>query len=71
MQFVWSSSVDYALIERYKPDIVITQMAERFLKQIPGDDFDSEKFTFERIASFLAPKCSGDGAKWTITRQPS
>ena len=40
MHFVWSSSIDWTYVERVRPDILMFEMAERFLARIPSDDFD-------------------------------
>lgn len=40
MHFVWSSSLDWAYVERVRPDILMFEMAERFLTRLPADDFD-------------------------------
>jgi hypothetical protein len=40
LHFIWSSNVDYSYIEDIQPDIVITEIAERFVKQIPTDTVD-------------------------------
>jgi alginate O-acetyltransferase complex protein AlgJ len=63
--FVWSTSIDYGLVERFRPDIVITEMAERFIKtlpekNIPLDGFDLDAFVLDRIVSFLNSQC-GNG----------
>ena len=40
LHFVWSSSLDWGYIERVRPDILIFEMAERFLVRLARDDFD-------------------------------
>ncbi|GEO98366.1 alginate O-acetyltransferase AlgX-related protein [Methylobacterium haplocladii] len=42
MHFIWSSSIDWAYVERVRPDILMVEMAERFLARLPTDDFDVE-----------------------------
>ncbi len=37
VHFVWTPWVDFAYIEREKPDFVLTEMAERFLVKVPDD----------------------------------
>lgn len=37
LDFVWSSSIDWRLVKRLKPDIVICEVAERFLARLPND----------------------------------
>ncbi len=34
---VWQPNLDYSIIEKEKPDIVISQQVERFLMKIPDD----------------------------------
>ncbi len=57
VRFVWSSSIDYALVAEYKPDIVITEMAERFVRRIPDDSFCLRDVVNNRICSFLNSNC--------------
>lgn len=39
--FVWGLNIDYKLIKNIKPDIVLTECAERFMpSNIPDDNFD-------------------------------
>jgi alginate O-acetyltransferase complex protein AlgJ len=40
VHFVWSASLDWAYIERVRPDILLFELAERFLARLPKDDFD-------------------------------
>ncbi len=47
VHFVWSTSLDYSYIERVKPDILITESAERFMKMIPDDLFNLSDFIKE------------------------
>ncbi len=37
VHFIWSTSVDFALVEKLQPDIVITEIAERFVNVVPKD----------------------------------
>lgn len=37
LEFVWSSSVDWSLVKARKPDILIFEIAERFLALLPQD----------------------------------
>lgn len=39
MHFVWSTNLDYDLIARIRPQIVITEIAERFMGTRPTDKF--------------------------------
>lgn len=38
VHFVWSTSFDWELIERIRPNIVVTEIAERFMSTLPKDD---------------------------------
>lgn len=40
VHFVWSSNLDWNYIERVRPDILLFELAERFLARLPTDDFD-------------------------------
>ena len=37
VEFVWSSNLDWVYIKRAQPDVVIYELAERFLTLLPGD----------------------------------
>jgi|GEM_PF-985760 len=38
--FVWSTSLDFTLIDNFRPDLVISAMTERFMTRVPDDTFD-------------------------------
>lgn len=40
LDFVWSANVDWGFVRRARPDIVITQMAERYMALAPNDRFN-------------------------------
>lgn len=40
VHFVWSASLDWDYIERVRPDILLFELAERFLARLPKDEFD-------------------------------
>lgn len=40
LDFIWSASIDWRLVRRVKPDIVVTEMAERFMSTPPVAHFD-------------------------------
>lgn len=52
--FIWSSSIDWAYVDRVRADIVVTEMAERFHNLVPGDTLDVGAFAAERLKGFLA-----------------
>jgi alginate O-acetyltransferase complex protein AlgJ len=49
VHFVWSTSLDKNYIESVNPDIVITEIAERFMPKVPLDNFDLEKYSREKL----------------------
>jgi len=44
VHFVWSTSFDYDYIERVKPDILMSEIAERFMNRVPVDNFNLKKY---------------------------
>lgn len=52
LHFVWSASLDWGLIERLRPDVLLFQMAERFMARVPKDRFDLEVHGAEGLARF-------------------
>jgi hypothetical protein len=37
VEFVWSSNLDWAYIKRARPDVVVYELAERFMTIVPND----------------------------------
>jgi alginate O-acetyltransferase complex protein AlgJ len=37
VEFIWSSNLDWAYIRRIRPDVVVYELAERFLTVVPND----------------------------------
>jgi len=56
VHFVWNSCLDYEYIERAKPDIVVSELAERFMTRVPVDDLNLSKFVAKRLADYLESK---------------
>lgn len=52
--FVWSTSLDYDYIDQVKPDVVLTEIAERFMTEIPADDYDVQIAVNVRLDAFNA-----------------
>lgn len=52
VHFMWSNSIDFGYIEEIKPDIVLSEIAERFVKRFPDDDRDLRSFALKRYAEF-------------------
>jgi len=40
LEFVWSANVDWGFVKRARPDIVVTQIAERYMALPPNDRFN-------------------------------
>ncbi len=63
VHFVWSSSLDWSYIERVRPDILLFELAERFLPKLPSDDFDvavsGQRGTGGRLAQIRAAGLPG------------
>jgi alginate O-acetyltransferase complex protein AlgJ len=73
--FVWSTALDYSLVRSFRPDLVISEMAERFIKNapeknLPEDGFDLDSFAFDRITHFLNHRCGGGGNLFTWSKRP-
>ena len=47
LDFIWSSNIDWKLVDRVRPQIVLVETAERFLWTPPRDDVDI-RFSFPR-----------------------
>lgn len=58
VHFVWSANLDFDYIDKEKPDIVVSQLAERFLPRVPTDVFNVTTFAQERLADFQSRKTS-------------
>jgi hypothetical protein len=39
VEFIWSSNLDWRYIERAQPDVVVYELAERFITRVPNDKF--------------------------------
>ena len=48
--FVWSTSVDWHFVEEVQPDILICELAERYLRLVPNDRFDLRATVASRLA---------------------
>ena len=54
VHFVWNTSLDWSYIARAKPDLVLTEVAERFMAQLPDDSFSLDAYVQERFGAELA-----------------
>ncbi|MCJ2031372.1 hypothetical protein MKK50_18570 [Methylobacterium sp. J-043] len=59
VHFVWSTSVDWSYVERTRPDILLTEIAERFMFRVPDDAFNLDDYAAERFGEETA---GGSGA---------
>ncbi|KAB1072145.1 alginate O-acetyltransferase AlgX-related protein [Methylobacterium planeticum] len=60
VHFVWSSSFDWGYIERVRPDLLVFELAERFLARVPRDDYD---VAAARLAGTAGPAGAGTRAE--------
>jgi hypothetical protein len=52
--FVWSASIDYEVVRRHAPDVVICAITERFMRSVPDDRFDLDAHT-RKVLETAAP----------------
>lgn len=53
VHFVWSTSIDYNYVKNVRPDILITEIVERFMPKVPHDKFVLESHVKDTIARYL------------------
>jgi len=56
VHFVWSSNIDWNYVEQAKPDVLLTEMAERFMNLVPADNLDVAAFSAQRLQDFQATR---------------
>lgn len=54
--FVHSLAVDFRIIEKFRPDMVVFEFAERFLREAPQDGLPVEKLIIDKMLSGEASK---------------
>ncbi|MCJ2021493.1 hypothetical protein MKK84_29440 [Methylobacterium sp. E-065] len=52
---IWSANLDWAYIESVKPDVLIFEIAERFLRQVPTDRIRIDAFAEKRAKRAVRP----------------
>ena len=52
---IWSANLDWAYIEATRPDVVIFEIAERFLRQVPTDRIRIDAFAERRARRAIRP----------------
>jgi hypothetical protein len=53
VHFFWSTSVDFRYVEEVGADLIVTQIAERFVKPLPDDSIDLREFAAQRYAALV------------------
>lgn len=52
--FIWNHSIDYNKVRDFNADIVIAEVAERFIpKMIPNDDLNIDSYSKRRLKTYL------------------
>lgn len=49
VHFIWSSALDWHIINKVGPNIVLTELVERFMRRVPKDDFRLERFAKKQL----------------------
>ena len=52
VHFIWNACLDYEYIEDQQPDIVVSELAERFMTRVPVDDLELDAFVEERLSDY-------------------
>jgi len=60
VHFIWNPNIDYEYVNFIQPDIVITELAERFMTRVPDDKLDIQSFAAERLADYKIKAINGD-----------
>lgn len=60
VHFIWNANIDYEYVNFIQPDVVITELAERFMTRIPEDKLDIQSFAAERLADYKVKAINGD-----------
>jgi hypothetical protein len=50
--FVWTTNIDFSIVENFAPDIVLTGCTERFMSYVPADDFNLDEYVRRTIEKF-------------------
>jgi len=49
LHFIWSTSIDYDYVWSVNPDVVLTEIVERFMPTVPGDNLNLESYVAEKL----------------------
>jgi alginate O-acetyltransferase complex protein AlgJ len=52
---IWSANIDWAYVERVRPDVLVFEIAERFLRRVPHDRFRTDAFAEARARRAVRP----------------
>ncbi|SDA30740.1 SGNH hydrolase-like domain-containing protein, acetyltransferase AlgX [Methylobacterium sp. UNC378MF] len=61
---IWSANIDWAYVEDVRPDIVIFEIAERFLRQVPTDRIRIDNFAAARARRAIRPTLREQIRRW-------
>ena len=53
LHFIWGAELDYGYIAEQKPDIVVSELAERFMTVLPRDERNNAHFSQMRIKQYI------------------
>jgi hypothetical protein len=48
--FVWSTSIDWNIVAEVKPNVVLTECAERFMTAVPDDTINIADHVKQKLA---------------------
>jgi len=69
VHFIWNASIDHDYVDRVKPDVVITELAERFMTRVPDDKFDVQEFAADRLKAFTREaNSSAQASKFALSK---
>lgn len=55
VHFIWSAAIDWGYVERTRPDLVVTELAERFMIMLPQDrGYDNARFAERELRALPA-----------------
>ncbi len=49
VHYIWSTSIDCDYVRSQRPDIVITEIVERFMPQVPSDNFSLQAYVQRKL----------------------
>jgi alginate O-acetyltransferase complex protein AlgJ len=52
--FIWNSSVDWDYVDEVQPNIIVTELAERFHTLVPTDELRIGQFSRDRLNEYLS-----------------